>query len=125
MRWLFRIIGYGALAVALVVVGLLADMVLNRHRLIDRLLGRDSLVAACRPALLRELAAKGFEPVDVELGDDPDITISSATGRMLGDTFTFEDGASGGRVDGAFTCRVTKGGIKLDLRTSITPMRAT
>ena len=125
MRLIFRLLGGAALAAGLLAAAALADLAFNERRLAYAVLGRDGLVAACRPPLIAKLVADGFQPDDVEFGPSPDIAVSTATGRTLTDSFTFADGALHARVDGLVACGVQGSSVIVEVRTRSTPLRAT
>jgi hypothetical protein len=125
VRLILRIIGWSAALLVLAMLAGLGDLAFNQRRLFYTLLGRDTLIAACTPALTAKLRAAGFEPTEVALGAEPDITVSTATGRSLQDSFTFQDGAAAARVDGVVACLVKDGAVSVDFRTSASPVRAT
>ena len=125
MRLALKILAVSTALLVLVMLLVLGDLVLNRRRVFYAMLGRDRLVEACMPALVAKLKASGFEPADVALGETPDITISTATGRSFQDTFTFQDGAAQARVDGVLACLVKDGMTTVEFKTSVSPVRAT
>jgi hypothetical protein len=125
VRVALRLVACAAGLLVLVALGFVADLTLNRRRVLYALLGRDGIVAACRPPLEARLRNDGFEPTDIEFGEAPDITLSTGAGRTLADTFTFADGASQTRVDGALACSVKGATVSIDVRTTTTPTRAT
>ncbi len=124
MRLAFRLLAYATLLLVLLMAGFIGDLVLNKRRFFYAMLGRDELVAACRPPLVEKLRSLGFEPADIELGGTPDITISTATGKTIRDTLTFTDGASQARVDGVVTCSRKAETVTVDVQTATTPTRA-
>ncbi len=125
MRLALRLVLYATLAVVLAMVVVIGDLIFDKRRLMYAALGRDALVAACQPELVRQLAVDGFQPSDIALGDTPDITFSTLTGKTLTDTFTFGDGALQSRVDGVVVCGVKAGAVSVTVRTRSAPMRAT
>lgn len=125
MRLTFRITVYATALLVLAMLAVIGDLVLNKRRLFYAMLGRDGVVAACMPVLTGKLRDAGFEPAELELGDTPDITISTAAGKTLQDTFTFADGASATRVDGIVACALKGTQVTLEFRTLTTPTRAT
>ena len=124
MRLVLRIMIYATAAMVLAMVAFIGDLALNQRRLFYTMLGRDGLVAACRPSLAARLRDAGFEPADIDFGATPDITISTAAGKTLRDTFTFADGASQTRVDGILACSIKGETVAVEVQTSTTPTRA-
>ncbi len=125
MRFLLRLFAAAMLAAVLVVAVIAGDFFFNNHRLLYAVMGRDTLVAACRPVLETKLKAAGFEPQDLAFGGDVALSFSTVTGRALTGSFTFEDGASQTRVDGIVACSVVGQTVTVEMRTLTTPMRAT
>ena len=123
MRFVLKALVAATLLLVLVIAGVIGDLVFNQRRVFYALLGRDGLVDACAPALLDKLRDAGFEPAELELGPEPDITITTATGKNLQDTFTFRDGAAQTRVDGLLVCAVRNGAVTTGFRTRSTPSR--
>ncbi len=125
MRLVLKILAAATALLVLIMLLVIGDLVFNQRRMFYALLGRDALVAACAPPLADKLKRAGFEPTDVEFGDTPDITISTATGKTFADTFTFQDGAAGVRVDGILACVIRGDAVSVDFKTKATPLRAT
>lgn len=124
MHLVFRLLAGLVLLAVLLVGASLADLIFNHGRGLGLLLGRDALIAACRPPLIAKLKAAGFEPADIEFGDAQTVTVATAQ-RTLAGTFTFADGASQARVDGLLACVVEGQTVSVEVRTRSTPMRAT
>lgn len=125
MRLILRLLGGAVLLAVLLAAVALADLVFNERRLTYVALGRDQLVAACRPPLIARLVEAGFQPDDVVFGPAPDIAVSTTTGRTLTDSFTFADGSLRSRVDGLLACGVRGTTVTVEVRTRSTPLRAT
>lgn len=125
VRFLLRFLLVAVLLAFLAAAGLMWDVIFNQHRLVYLLLGRDQIVAACRPPLDQRLRKMGFEPSDIAFDDAPDISVSSSTGKTLSGHFTFADGATGTRVDGVVTCSIRDGHATVEVTTETTPLRAT
>lgn len=124
MRLLFRFL-VGAVLIGVVLVGtLLADLMLNGGRGLGILLGRDRLIAACRPPLIAKLRAAGFEPDDILFEKGETVTVTTSQ-RTFAGPFTFEDGGAQTRVDGLIACVVNDRSVTVEVRTRSTPLRAT
>ena len=125
MRRLLLILAGAASAAVFGAVVLVCDLVFDDGRIADALLGRDGLEKACTPLLSDKLRDAGFEPREIDLGARPDIAVASGAGRTFKDTFTFQDGAAGSRVDGVVACVVDGDAVTVDFRTTAPPVRAT
>ena len=125
MRLVLRVLVAATTALVLIMVVVIGDLALNKRRMFYALLGRDAIERACTPVLLAKLKESGFEPDELTLGDTPDVTVSTLTGKTFKDTFTFADGPAGGRVDGIMACSVLGARASVEFRTSASPVRAT
>lgn len=125
MKRLLLILAGAALAAVLGAIGVVSDLVFDDGRIAYALLGRDGLEKACTPSLSDKLRDAGYEPRDIDLGARPDIAVASGAGRTFKDTFTFQDGAAGSRVDGVVACVVNGDGVTVDFRTAAPPVRST
>lgn len=125
MRLLLRLLVVAVLAVVVLAGVALYDLVFRGGQLVYGALGRDALVASCRPALLARLAESGFQPADLDFDERPTVTASTLTGRTLSGRFTFQDGVGGARVDGVAACVVKDGTVTIEVRTGTTPVRST
>ena len=108
--------------VALVTAGSL-DVAFNEGRWLYAALGRERLVEACTPALVRELVQHGFSPQDVEIDGHPALALHWGGRRSLDAGFTFQDGGAETRVDGTMTCTVDSPTVKVVFRTLARPIR--
>ncbi len=124
MGFILKILGGLSLS-ALALAGLvLADFGLNDGRVIYALMGRDALVAACRPALAASLAEKGFTPTDIEFEPRPSLDIAFGKAKELRSSFTFTDGVGGSRVDGTLACVREGTAVRVRVDTTSLPRRA-
>lgn len=105
------------LALALVV----ADARLTGGRWLATLTGREPIAAACRPAVMRVLATRGFEPRDLDFDTEPGL--SGLVGGAFESAFHFADGAAGTIVEGHMRCVLDGGAAKVEVETTALPER--
>ncbi len=123
MTAVHKISGFAAVALlALAAAGSL-DVAVNEGRWVYAALGRDRLVEACTPALIRELVQRGFSPQDVEIDGRPGFALAWSGRRSLDAEFTFQDGGAETRVDGTMTCTVDAPAVNVVFRTLARPIR--
>ena len=120
----FRLsLGITAVA-ALAAAGFAAlDVWLDHGRFVFLALGRDELVKSCSASLTGRLAAKGFEPSDLDVEAKPTLDVPWRSVRSIEGRFTFLDGPEQTRVDGVMACLVSRTGVTVDFRVASAPHR--
>lgn len=95
--------GFALLALLLLIVAMFADLTFNGGRVANVLLGRDRLIAACRPEIEKGLASHRMDAATFAMGGMQRLS-RTPQGGVVGMAMTVRD-FQGQTYEGAFLCQ--------------------
>ena len=117
MTIVLKALGASVLLLFLALGGAIADMALNKGRIVFGLMGQDELMTACQPVLARAVSQKGLDPETLVLGDLVSMKVSTDEGEILERKISIVH--DGEKYSGSFTCRRLNGQVSLTWKMSV------
>src|SRR5215207_618243 len=116
MSFVLKTLGAGVLFILLAISAAVADIALNKGRILFGMMGQEELTAACQPMLARAVAEKGVDSDTLVLGDVLSMNVSTREGKLMERPISAAH--EGSRYVGSFTCRRLDGKVSLTWRMS-------